>query len=61
MSTRQSSYQSDFQAIAEGRHGDPFAILGPHSADGECILRSWQPQAEAIDVLDADDKLLASM
>jgi 1,4-alpha-glucan branching enzyme len=61
MSSRPSSYQSDLQAIAEGRHGDPFAILGPHSADGECILRSWQPQAEAIDVLDADDKLLASM
>jgi len=53
--------QSEYQAIAEGRHGDPFGILGPHSARKYCTLRSWQPQAEAVDILGADGEVMASM
>ena len=44
MTTLESSYES----IAQGRHGDPFKILGPHSARKNWTVRSWQPQAEAI-------------
>ena len=56
-----ADYQADFQSLAKGRHGDPFDILGPHGAGKQWTLRSWQPQAQAIEVLDADDVVIASM
>jgi 1,4-alpha-glucan branching enzyme len=37
----------DVAAIAAGRHGDPFAILGPHrDADGRPCVRAWLPGAQ---------------
>ena len=57
-----SSLETQFQAIAQGRHGDPFAILGPHAEAETWTLRSWQPQAQAVDVLDGNGgELLTSM
>ena len=41
----------EVEAIAEARHGDPFAILGPH--DGQ--VRAFIPDAEAITVCARDD------
>ena len=32
---------SQLEAIIEGRHHDPFAVLGPHDLD----VRAWLPQA----------------
>ena len=38
-------------ALAEGRHADPFALLGPHAtADGGCDLRVLRPDAVGVDV-----------
>jgi 1,4-alpha-glucan branching enzyme len=56
-----ATLESEFQAIAEGRHGDPFRVLGPHDARKYCTLRSWQPQARAVEVVDVDGELLAPM
>jgi 1,4-alpha-glucan branching enzyme len=42
---------SDAQALAQGHHGDPFAVLGPHPGAGETIIRTFQPQAERVFVL----------
>ncbi|RKR04304.1 1,4-alpha-glucan branching enzyme [Kushneria sinocarnis] len=40
------------QALCEGRHGDPFAVLGPHEQpDGGVILRVWLPGAIGVEVL----------
>ena len=40
-------------ALVAGRHGDPFAALGLHAApDGRFWLRSLQPGAAQVDVLD---------
>ena len=32
---------AELDAIIEGRHHDPFAVLGPHDLD----VRAWLPQA----------------
>lgn len=50
-----------FEAIARGRHGDPFSILGPHSAGESWIIRSWQPQAQTVELIDNNDNVLAEM
>jgi len=39
------------QALVEGRHGDPFSILGQHPADGGSIVRVFMPGARAVEVL----------
>jgi 1,4-alpha-glucan branching enzyme len=57
MATLKSSYES----IAQGQHGDPFKILGPHSARKNWTVRSWQPQAQTVELLDANDEFLMEM
>ena len=56
-----TSLESGFEAIAQGRHGDPFKVLGPHSAIKYWTVRSWQPQAQRVDLVDADGELLIQM
>ena len=34
------------EAIANGDHGDPFAVLGPHEVDGGLAIRAFLPQAD---------------
>jgi 1,4-alpha-glucan branching enzyme len=43
----------EVRAIAAGRHGDPFAILGMHVAGGVVTVRAMVPQARHVDVVDA--------
>ena len=40
------------EAIVHGRHGDPFAILGPHGSGADREVRAFLPGAEAVTVLD---------
>ena len=56
-----SKLNTAFDAIARGRHGDPFSILGPHSARKNWTVRSWQPQAQSIELVDQSDQLLVKM
>ena len=45
---------ADVAAIAEGRHGDPFAVLGMHqAADGAISVRAFWPGAATCNVVDA--------
>ena len=40
------------RAVCEGRHGDPFAVLGPHPrGDGATWVRAFLPHAEAVTVV----------
>ncbi|MGF9759896.1 1,4-alpha-glucan branching protein GlgB [Microvirga sp. 0TCS3.31] len=39
------------QALVEGRHGDPFSILGQHIAGGGSIVRVFMPGARSVEVL----------
>ena len=41
------------RAIVEGRHGDPFAVLGPHKVKGGWLLVAFVPGAERLFVLTA--------
>jgi len=42
------------QALAEGRLGDPFAVLGPQAHGGGRVVRAFLPGAQSVDVC-ADD------
>jgi len=37
-------------ALAEGRHSDPFALLGPHDAADGYIVRTLQPAAHSVEL-----------
>jgi len=44
-----SASPADVAAIREGRHSDPFAVLGPHrNEDGNCALRVFLPGAALV-------------
>jgi 1,4-alpha-glucan branching enzyme len=38
-------------ALAQARHSDPFALLGPHRAERGIVIRTYQPSAEGVAVL----------
>ncbi|MBP1886726.1 1,4-alpha-glucan branching protein GlgB [Sinorhizobium mexicanum] len=42
------------QALVEGRHGDPFSILGHHRYDDLDVVRALLPGAVSVDVVEAD-------
>ena len=50
-----------FAALAEGRHRDPFALLGLHSLGKSRVVRTFQPKAKQVDLIDADGSYLADM
>jgi 1,4-alpha-glucan branching enzyme len=41
------------EALAAGRHGDPFAILGPHLVRSGVVVRVLRPGAESAEVINA--------
>ncbi|TVQ34725.1 MAG: 1,4-alpha-glucan branching protein GlgB [Geminicoccaceae bacterium] len=45
------------RALVEGRHGDPFAVLGRHGR----LIRTFQPGAKAVRVLDMANKVVAEL
>ena len=49
------------EAIVEGRHGDPFAVLGPHETDGAIVLCAFVPGATTLDAMTRDGDLLAHL
>ena len=42
----------DIDAIVRAAHGDPFAVLGVHRADGDLVCRTFQPGAVQVDVVE---------
>jgi 1,4-alpha-glucan branching enzyme len=45
--------QTAVAALVEGRHGDPFAILGPHRDDGgRTVIRAFLPGAAGLAIVD---------
>jgi 1,4-alpha-glucan branching enzyme len=43
------------EALVQARHGEPFAILGPHDTEEGCIVRAFVPDARSVEVLHAVD------
>ncbi len=48
-------------AIIEGRHGDPFAVLGPHGVEDGTVVRAFAPGAERLEVRALDGTLLGEL
>ncbi len=48
---------SAIEAVVHARHGDPFAVLGPHAIPSGTAIRSFVPDADGIDVLARDTGL----
>jgi 1,4-alpha-glucan branching enzyme len=53
--------QAAIDALVAGRHGDPFAILGPHRTDEETSIRVFAPAAQEVQVIDSDRRSLGSL
>ncbi|MFP4251336.1 MAG: 1,4-alpha-glucan branching protein GlgB [Guyparkeria sp.] len=52
--------ENDLQALVDTRHHDPHRVLGVHAVDDENVrLRTYQPQAEAVETVDRDGEWLA--
>ena len=45
-------------ALAEGRHDDPFSLLGIHHVAGRRIVRTLQPQAAAVTLLAGGEEVV---
>jgi 1,4-alpha-glucan branching enzyme len=46
----------EIEALAEGRHGDPFTVLGPHDTAAGPVVRVFLPGARAVEVLRRTDR-----
>ncbi|CAN7192657.1 1,4-alpha-glucan branching protein GlgB [Neorhizobium tomejilense] len=54
--------QEGLQALVEGRHGDPFSILGRHQYGNLTVVRALLPGALSVEVVEADTgKVLAEL
>jgi 1,4-alpha-glucan branching enzyme len=52
---RGSASSAEVAALCEGRHSDPFAVLGPHrTEEGNCVLRAFLPGAARVTAVAAD-------
>ncbi len=46
-------------ALLRGDHGDPFAVLGPHRSGKVRVVRTVQPQAKSVDLVDPQGDVIA--
>jgi 1,4-alpha-glucan branching enzyme len=51
----------DIAAIVGARHGDPFAVLGPHQTAEGTVIRAFVPGAETMCVCRPDGMVVAAM
>jgi len=49
------------EALATGRHHDPFAVLGPHRSGRQLVIRTVQPDADTVVVIDRTHKSVMEM
>ncbi len=54
-------HTSTIEAVVHGRHGDPFAVLGPHGAGLGRVVRAFLPGAESVTVLDRAGQALGPL
>jgi len=50
-----------FEALVQGRYSDPFAMLGLHRVGRERIVRTFQPQAKSVELVDGKGDVIAEM
>jgi len=52
---------NEYDALVDGRHNNPFGILGLHKTKSGRVVRTLQPDAKAVDLVDGDGELLCTM
>jgi len=50
-----------YAALVAGRHGDPFGVLGVHQLGDARVIRTFQPHAERVEVIDTSGESLVDM
>jgi 1,4-alpha-glucan branching enzyme len=50
-----------YAALVSGRYGDPFGVLGIHQAGSSRMVRTLQPHAERVEIIDNHGNLLCEM
>ena len=45
------------EAIVQARHGDPFALLGPHAVEGGIAVRAFIPNVDSVELVARDTGL----
>ena len=53
--------QGAFKAIVQGRYSDPFSVLGLHREGNVRFVRTFQPAARFVDLIDGSGETLARM
>ncbi|MDX1572314.1 MAG: 1,4-alpha-glucan branching enzyme, partial [Xanthomonadales bacterium] len=54
-------FELQISRLVEGRHGDPFAVLGPHRDGSVRVVRGFFPEAKAVALVDTRGRSLAPM
>ena len=49
------------EAVVEGRHADPFSVLGLHRSGETRVVRTFQPHAARVELIDTGGERLAEM
>ena len=52
---------ASLDALARGRHRDPFGLLGVHRERGKRVVRTFQPGATAVQLVDKSGKVVADL
>jgi 1,4-alpha-glucan branching enzyme len=53
--------EAAIEALVEGRHGDPFSVLGLHRPGKTRIIRSFQPSARSMEIIGASGESFGEM
>ncbi len=57
-----SGEAAGFARIFDATHNDPFGFLGPHlQTDGEAVIRAFLPDADRVEVIAPDGRVVAAM
>jgi 1,4-alpha-glucan branching enzyme len=56
-----TSSESALARLAEGRHSDPFALLGPHTTPSGTLVRTLQPAARSVELRSVASGALQAM
>ena len=45
------NHEAAFEALIDGRHGDPFSLLGVHKSGKSRLVRTFQPYASRVEIV----------
>ncbi len=61
MAVARALSKATVEAVVEGRHRDPFAVLGLHEAKGRVLVRAFVPGADTVEAVSREGEPLATL